>query len=103
MSTKRPSFRFDAPSGYWYCGPMLLPTRNTVTEVLDRAFVNGEAEIVLGSLDEVDAFSNALIERAESLTGDGRSIMLWGVDDLPECYRLRVSWVPSNNEIARRG
>lgn len=92
MNSKLPSFRLDAPSGYRYRGGKLLPSRDTVTEFLDRAFVNGEAEIELGSANDADQFAAALCARAELLTGDERTLALWGCDEA-QCYRLRACWV----------
>lgn len=92
MNSKLPSFRLDAPSGYRYRGGKLLPSRDTVMEFLDRAFVNGEAEIELGSANDADHFAAALCARAELLTGDERTITLWGCDEA-RGYRLRACWV----------
>lgn len=71
----------------------MLPARNTVNEILDRALIDGEAAIVLTSLADVDDFADALFARAESLTGSDQAITVWGLDELPEKYTLRVAWI----------
>lgn len=99
MSTKLPRFRFDAIAGYSRQNGKMSPTRNTVNEVLDRAFVDGEAEVVLRSLEDADEFSEALLARVESLTGSDDAIVLWGKDELPERYLLRVAWVETRAKM----